>query len=105
MPKRTHDDQRSAAGLDFDLPLRDRAARLGQILAEQGPQAALDEIEELIPEPLRQQISNFPMAAVALGVGVGVWLGLRKGDEVIAAGASLLSAAAGANVASAFDRD
>ncbi|MEA2338316.1 MAG: hypothetical protein QOE82_2323, partial [Thermoanaerobaculia bacterium] len=38
------------------------------------------------------------IAAVVLGVGVGVWLGLRKGDELIAAGTSMITAAAMQNV-------
>jgi hypothetical protein len=105
MATRNQDDhERSAAGLDYDFPLREKAASLGQSLAENGPEALFEEIENLLPESWRDQIRNFPIAAMLLGVGVGVFLGMKKGDEVIAAGTSMLSAAAVSNVASMMDR-
>ena len=90
--------ERSAAGQDFDTPFAERAANLGAKMAEGGPQALFDEIENLLPEEWREHIRTFPLTAVVLGVGLGVWLGMRKGDEVIAAGTSMVSAAAMANV-------
>jgi hypothetical protein len=41
---------------------------------------------------------------VAIGLGVGVWLGMKKSDEIIAAGGSLISAAAMANVSEVMER-
>jgi hypothetical protein len=41
---------------------------------------------------------------MVLGVGVGVWLGMRKGDEIIAAGTSMITTAAMANVGHVMDR-
>jgi len=35
---------------------------------------------------------------------VGVWLGMKKGDEVIAAGTSMVTAAAMSNVSQAMER-
>ncbi len=70
----------------------------------EGPEALLDEIENLLPEAWREQIRAFPVAAVALGVGVGVWLGMKKSEEIIAAGTSLVSAAAMANVSQVMDK-
>lgn len=102
--EKTHDHERAAAGLDFDFPIRERAANLGKTLAEHGPQAFFDELEELIPEPVRNQIQSFPLLAVGLGFGLGVFLGLKKGDELLAAGTSLVSAAAMTHVAASFDR-
>ena len=67
-------------------------------MAEGGPQALFDEVENLLPEEWREQVRNFPITAVVLGVGIGVYLGMKKGDELIAAGSSLISAAAMANV-------
>ena len=99
-----NDHDRAAAGMDFDSPLKERAAALGQTLADNGPQALFDEIEGLLPEEWREHIRSFPMLAVALGVGVGVYLGMRKGDELIAAGTSLVSAAAMANVSRIMER-
>ena len=77
---------------------------VGAKLADEGPEALLDEIENLLPEEWREHIRTFPMAAVALGVGVGVWLGMKKSDEIIAAGTSLVSAAAMANVSQVMDK-
>lgn len=105
MAQNPDDHERSAAGLDFDFPIRERAASLGQALAQDGPEAFFDELENLIPEPVRDQVSRFPLLAVIAGVGVGVWLGMRKGDEIIAAGTSLVTAAAMSGVSSAMDRE
>lgn len=99
------DHERSAAGMDYEEdPIRDRASSLGAAMAEGGPEALLDEIENLLPEQWREQIRNFPIAAMALGLGVGLWLGLKKSDEIIAAGSSMISAAAMANVSNVMDR-
>ncbi len=98
------DHERSAAGMDFDYPVREKASQLGSKLAEEGPEALFEEIENLLPESWRDQIKTFPIAAVLLGFGVGIWLGMKKGDEVIAAGTSMASAAAMANVSRAMDR-
>ena len=94
----SEDHERSAAGMDYEDPIRERAASIGASIAENGPEALLDEIENLLPETWREQISTFPIAAVVLGFGVGIFLGMRKGDEVIAAGTSLVTSAAMANV-------
>jgi hypothetical protein len=102
----TPDDnhERSAAGMDFDFPIREKASKLGNTLAENGPEALFEEIENLLPESWRQHITQFPLAAVLLGFGVGIWLGMKKGDEVIAAGTSMVTAAAMSNVSHAMER-
>jgi hypothetical protein len=100
MPTTRDDDhERSAAGMDYDFPIREKASQLGNALAESGPEALFEEIENLLPESWREHIRTFPIAAVVLGAGVGVWLGMKKGDEVIAAGTSMITAAAMQNVA------
>jgi len=96
--------ERSAAGLDFDFPFREKAASLGQAMAENGPEAFFEELEGMLPEAWREQISTFPLAAVLVGFGVGIFLGLRKGDEVLAAGTSLIAAAAMSNIGNVMDR-
>ena len=90
--------------MDYDFPIREKASKLGNTLAENGPEALFEEIENLLPESWRQHISQFPIAAVLLGFGVGMWLGMKKGDEVIAAGTSMVTAAAMANVSQAMER-
>jgi len=99
-----NDHERSAAGLDFDSPMKERAASIGAAMAEGGPQALFDELENLLPEEWREHIRTFPIVAIALGVGVGVYLGMKKSEELIAAGSSLISAAAVANVGKMMDR-
>ena len=106
MATRGHDDdpERAAAGMDFDFPVREKASQLGSKLVEGGPEALFEEIENLLPESLRGHIAQFPIAAVLLGLGVGIWLGMKKGDEVLAAGTSMVTAAAMSNVTAAMDR-
>ncbi len=104
MPDPGDDHERSAAGMDYDFPIREKASQLGSRIAEGGPQALFEEIENLLPESWREHIAQFPVAAVLLGFGVGIWLGMKKGDEVIAAGTSMVTAAAMANVSQAMER-
>ncbi len=106
MTERNPDDhERSAAGLDFDDgAIHDEAEALGAKMVQEGPDALLDEIENLLPEAWREQIRAFPVAAVLLGVGVGVWLGMKKSDDIITAGTSLVSAAVMANVSQVIDK-
>jgi hypothetical protein len=101
---RGDDHERSAAGMDFDYPVREKASKLGNKLAESGPEALLEEVENILPEAWRDQISTFPIAAVLLGFGVGIWLGMKKGDEVLAAGTSMITAAAMSNVSQVMER-
>jgi len=99
-----NDHERAAAGMDFDSPMREHATNLGNAMAENGPEALFDEVEKLLPESWREQITTFPVAAVLVGFGVGIWLGLRKSDEVIAAGTALVTSAAMANVNHVMER-
>ena len=92
------DYERAAAGMDYEDPVRDRAASIGASIAENGPEALFEEIENLLPESWREQIATFPIAAMVLGLGVGIFLGMKKGDEIIAAGTSLVTSAAMSNV-------
>ena len=73
-------------------------------MAQNGPEALFDEIENLLPESWREHIQTFPLAAVAAGVGIGLWLGMKKSDEIIAAGTALVSSAAMANVSNVMDK-
>jgi len=102
----TDEHERSAAGLDFEEEggAHERAGSLGAKIVEEGPEAFLNEIENLLPEAWREHIRSFPIAAVVLGLGAGLWLGMKKSDEVISAGTSLISAAAMANVTQVMDR-
>jgi len=96
--------ERSAAGMDYDNPIREQAHRLGSTVAENGPEALFEEIEKMLPDSWREQIQTFPVAALLIGFGIGVFLGMRKGDEVIAAGTSMITAAAMSNVTNVFER-
>jgi hypothetical protein len=103
--RNSSDYESSAAGQDFDdgEGIRGGAARLGARVAEDGPEALFEELENMLPEAWRDQIRAFPLAAVVLGVGVGVWLGMKKSDEIIAAGGALVTSATMANVAQVME--
>jgi hypothetical protein len=92
------DFERAAGGMDFDGDLGERAKDLGRKIADGGPGAILDELEELLPEPWRDQVASFPLTAVLIGFGAGLWLGMRKGDIILAAAAAMISTAATQNV-------
>ena len=98
------DHERAAAGMDFDSPIREHASNLGAAMAENGPEAFFEEVEKILPDSWRDQIQTFPIVAVLIGFGVGVFLGMRKGDEVIAAGTSMITAAAMSNVTNIMER-
>ena len=99
MSDRYSDDYESAAGgLDFDGDIRERVSDLGSRLANEGPGALLEQIEEMVPESWKEHIAQFPISAIVIGVGVGVFLGLKKGNEIVTAGSSLVAAAAAANI-------
>lgn len=106
MAKPGYDEhERSAAGMDFEEdPIRERASAIGQKMVDEGPEALFDELENLLPEAWRDQIRQFPVAAVAVGIGVGIWLGMKKSDEILTAGTTLLSTAAMANVSQVMDK-
>lgn len=89
-----NDHERSAAGMDYDAPSH----------GERGAGAILDEVEHLVPEAWREHIAEFPITAILIGVGVGIWLGMKKGDEIIAAGTSFVTSAAMSNVNQVMDR-
>jgi len=101
---RDEDHERAAAGMDYDFPIKEKASHLGAAIAEGGPDVLFDEIENLLPDSWREQITTFPLAAMVLGLGVGVWLGMRKGDEIIAAGSSMLTAAAMSNITHVMEK-
>lgn len=86
--------------MDYEQ-LTEKAQELGERFAE-GPDAMLQEIEDLLPPAVRDQVVAFPLTAVALGIGVGIFLGLKKGDELLSAGAAMVSAAVAANMNSAL---
>jgi hypothetical protein len=93
------DFERSAGGLDYDeVPIRDRASQFGHSLASDGADVLFEEIENLLPESWKEQIVQFPITAVLLGVAAGLFLGMKKGDELIAAGSAAIGAAATANL-------
>ena len=96
--KKPDDYERAAAGMDYEDPIRERAAHIGASIAENGPGAIFDELEDLLPEAWRDQIKAFPIAAMLLGLGVGIYLGMKKSDDIIAAGTSLVTSAAMSNI-------
>ncbi len=100
----TRDNAGGFGGADVEDPIRERAASIGEAMAEGGPGALFDELENLLPEQWREHIRAFPITAMVLGLGIGVYLGMKKSEELIAAGSSMVSAAALANVGKMMER-
>jgi hypothetical protein len=52
----SNEHERSAAGLDYDeqSDVREHAAKWGAKMVEDGPEALLDEIENVLPEAWRE---------------------------------------------------
>lgn len=90
------DYESSVGGLDFDEESSSR--NFGEALFEGGPDALLGQIEEVLPDQWREQIVRYPLTALAVGFGVGLFLGMKKGDDIITAGSAMLSAAATAQM-------
>ncbi len=90
------DYERAAGGMDLDEDSESKD--FGEAFLEGGPEALLDKIEELLPDQWRDQIVHFPLTALAIGFGVGLFLGMKKGDDVLTAGSAMLSAAATAQM-------
>lgn len=90
------DYERAAGGLDFDEESGEK--NFGEALLQGGPDALLEQIEGMLPDQWREHIVRFPLTALALGFGAGLFLGMRKGDDVISAGSAMLSAAATAQM-------
>ncbi|MFA6959012.1 MAG: hypothetical protein WC538_24330 [Thermoanaerobaculia bacterium] len=80
-----------------------------ETLHEQEPQAVeeeplegglaliLEQVEEMVPPIVRTQVTRYPFTFLLLGLGVGIFLGAKKGDELLSAGTSMLTAAVAAN--------
>lgn len=98
------DYEHSTGGVDPDNPLRQHAESLGSDTAENGPSALFEEIEELLPESWREHITSYPISALLIGLGVGIFLGMKKGDEIIGAGSAIISAAAMSNLERIMER-
>ncbi|HYM59500.1 MAG TPA: hypothetical protein VEZ11_01265 [Thermoanaerobaculia bacterium] len=98
------DHEHSAGGDDFENPLREHAETLGASMAEKGPEVLFEELEELLPESWREHIKGYPIAAILIGFGVGIFLGMKKGDEIIDAGSSMIGAVAMSNLAEVMER-
>jgi len=96
--------ERAAGGLDFDDAIRDKAASIGAGLLD-GPEKLFEQIEEMLPEQWREHIATFPVTALVAGFAVGIFLGARKGDQLIAAGSALVTAAVAANVNSVLGQN
>jgi hypothetical protein len=88
--------ENAAGGTDYEEPGQGDAG-MGSFF-DRGPEALFNDIENLVPEPWRQQVVRFPISAVAVGVVVGFFLGYKKGQELVTAGSSFIAAAAAANI-------
>lgn len=64
---------------------------------EGGLSLVLEQVEEMVPPIVRTQVARHPFTFILLGLGVGIFLGAKKGDEILHAGTSLLASTLLAN--------
>jgi len=64
---------------------------------EEGLALILEQVEEMVPPIVRTQVTRYPFTFLLLGLGVGIFLGAKKGNELLSAGTSMLTAAVAAN--------
>ena len=83
---------------DYSDEVRAHGEHLGERFATGGPRAILEELENLVPQSWRDQVAEHPIVAMLAGTVAGIFLGARVGDEMLAAGSALVSAAAAAHV-------
>jgi hypothetical protein len=65
---------------------------------DEGVAMLLEQIEQMVPPFVREHVARRPFTFVLIGVGVGLFLGAKKGDELLSAGAAMVTAALTANL-------
>jgi hypothetical protein len=65
---------------------------------DDGVAMILEQIEQMVPHVVREHVARRPFTFVLIGVGVGLFLGAKKGDELLSAGAAMVTAALTANL-------
>ena len=58
----------------------------------------LEQVEQMVPPVIRENVARRPFTFILIGVGVGLFLGAKKGDELLSAGAAMVTAALTANL-------
>lgn len=66
--------------------------------SDDGVAMILEQVEQLVPPFVRDQVVKRPFTFVLIGLGVGLFLGAKKGDELLSAGAAMVTAALTANL-------
>jgi hypothetical protein len=74
-------------------PQEEQAGELSEGLA-----VFLEQIEQIVPPIVRENVARRPFTFILIGVGVGLFLGAKKGDELLSAGAAMVTAAVTANL-------
>lgn len=102
--------EKAAGGLDYDEDAGTSSGKAdgagmdwSERLQQEGPLAILQDVEEMLPEPVRVQVASFPLTAVAVGLGVGLFLGMRKSEPIIAAITAAISSSAAKGFGSIVD--
>lgn len=64
----------------------------------EGVAMLLKQVEQMVPAVVREHVARRPFTFVLIGFGVGLFLGAKKGDELLSAGAAMITAAVTANL-------
>ncbi|MGK2856341.1 MAG: hypothetical protein ACSLFQ_03960 [Thermoanaerobaculia bacterium] len=73
--------------------------------SDDGVAMILEQVEQLVPPFVRDQVARRPFTFVLIGLGVGLFLGAKKGDELLSAGAAMATAALTANLNGMLGRE
>lgn len=93
-----------AAGVPVDAAGVPEEEETGESLST-ALDAVLEDLEMAVPAPIRTQVSNHPIPALLIGLGIGLFIGMKKGTDIMSAGSGAVAAAATAGLSRIFRGD
>lgn len=67
--------------------------------------SVLEDLESAVPNPIRQKVADHPIPALLIGLAVGLFIGMKKGNDILSAGSAAVASAATAGLSRIFRGD